>query len=281
MHRGFFVAGTDILIRSQRRFLRTTSGGFVKVARLQARSGSDFRGMEITESSPLPIVWVLRDAQLRIHRVTYEGEHRFVRDLELSPIPRQTLAVDQWKGRQRIGDEFYHRFESEEWDGPRFLRDWFVGVAEKIEPPFDIEEQEPWVHVDRSSQTLVIYRGIVPVYATLVSTGVEEHETPLGTFSIHRKMITDTMANLGVDVENDRYRIQDVPWTQYFEGSFALHAAFWHHRFGLPRSHGCINLSPTDAHRVFLETWPRIPVGWHGMSSRGTETQTSRVYVTQ
>ena len=35
------------------------------------------------------------------------------------------------------------------------------------------------------------------------------------------------------------YSIEDVPWTMYFLGGYALHAAFWHDKFGTRRSHGC------------------------------------------
>lgn len=280
LHRGFFIAGTDVQERSQRRFVRTTSGGYVKLAQLEARQGSDFHGVELGGDVQLPVAWTLRDSHPRLHRVR-DGEHRFVRDMELEIIPRQTLVTDLWRGRERVGDEFYHRLQSDAWEGDRWLRDWFVGVAEKIDPPFAVQDAEPWVHVDLSSQTLVVYRGREPVYATLVSSGLEGHDTPTGVFTIHRKMVTDTMANLGPDAGEDSYRIQDVPWTQYFEGSFALHAAFWHHRFGLRRSHGCVNLAPADAHRVFRETWPRVPEGWHGVSTRDTPFRASRVVVTE
>ncbi len=281
LHHAFFIAGTDVRTRSSRRFLRTTGGGFVKVSRLEQRRGSELRGVELSEATELPVAWLLRNARPRIHRERADGTHRFVRDEETDALERQTIINDIWRGRERIGDHFYHRLESEAWEGARFVRDWFVGVAEKLEPPFELEEDEPWVHIDISSQTLVIYRGETPVYATLVSTGVDEHDTPLGTFTIHKKMVTDTMADLGPEAGDDSYRIQDVPWTQYFEGSFALHAAFWHHRFGLPRSHGCVNLTPADAHRVFQETWPRVPDGWHGVNTRQTGFRASRVHITE
>ncbi len=280
LHRGFFIAGTDVRQRAQRRFVRTPSGGFVKLAQLEARRGSEFHGFELGDEVQLPIAWTLRDSHPRIHRVR-DGEHRFVRDMELAILPRQTVITNLWRERVRVGDDFYHRLQSDDWEGERWLRDWFVGVAEKIEPPFEVEEDEPWIHVDLSSQTLVAYRGREPVYATLVSSGLPSHATPTGVFRIHKKMVTDTMANLGPDAGEDSYRIQDVPWTQYFEGSFALHAAFWHHRFGLQRSHGCVNLAPADAHRLFLETWPRVPDGWHGVSTRETPFRASRVLITE
>lgn len=63
------------------------------------------------------------------------------------------------------------------------------------------------------------------------------------------------------------FQLRDVPYIQYFESGYALHAAYWHDVFGTPRSHGCVNLSPVDAHRLFLWTDPPIPDGWHAVNS--------------
>ena len=59
---------------------------------------------------------------------------------------------------------------------------------------------------------------------------------------------------------------------QYFQGGYALHAAFWHEDFGRPRSHGCINLSPRDAAWIFEWTEPHLPTEWHGMEAHGEGT---------
>lgn len=63
------------------------------------------------------------------------------------------------------------------------------------------------------------------------------------------------------------FQLRDVPYIQYFESGYALHAAYWHDVFGTPRSHGCVNLSPVDAHRVFLWTDPPVPEGWHAVNA--------------
>jgi len=165
--------------------------------------------------------------------------------------------------------------------GPRYLRSWFAAVANRLTRPKDIPRGRPWVHVDTRQQTVVLYgENGAPVYATLASTGIEGHETPVGIFEIRRKRVTDTMADLGPEAGDDRYRVEDVPWTQYFEGSYALHAAFWHTRFGIKRSHGCVNLSPPDAFRIFEGTLPEVPGGWHGLSTEGTRFRGSYVVVT-
>ena len=66
-------------------------------------------------------------------------------------------------------------------------------------------------------------------------------------------------------VEN--YAIQAIPWVQYFEGSNGFHAAFWHDQFGHARSHGCVNLAPTDARWLFEFTQPNLPPGWDAVLS--------------
>ncbi len=64
------------------------------------------------------------------------------------------------------------------------------------------------------------------------------------------------------------FELRDVPYVQYFEAGYALHAAYWHDVFGKARSHGCVNLSPIDAHRLFDWTDPPVPEGWHGIVSQ-------------
>lgn len=62
------------------------------------------------------------------------------------------------------------------------------------------------------------------------------------------------------------FELRDVPWIQYFAKGYALHGAYWHDVFGVPRSHGCVNLSPIDARIVFNFTDPPVPAGWHGVN---------------
>jgi L,D-transpeptidase catalytic domain len=62
------------------------------------------------------------------------------------------------------------------------------------------------------------------------------------------------------------FELRDVPWIQYFAAGYALHGAYWHDVFGIPRSHGCVNLSPIDARYVFFWTDPPVPTGWHGIN---------------
>ncbi len=67
------------------------------------------------------------------------------------------------------------------------------------------------------------------------------------------------------DKEAGAFELLDVPYVQYFHEGYAIHSAYWHDHFGTARSHGCINLAPIDAMRVFRFTEPAVPEGWHGV----------------
>jgi len=128
---------------------------------------------------------------------------------------------------------------------------------------------EKWIDVNITKQVMMLYEGTDPVFATLVSTGEAGLEdakhttaTKRGIFRIHTKHVTATMASAEIGEE---FELQDVPYVQYFDKEgYAIHGAYWHDRFGVPKSHGCINLSPEDARRLFHWTEPKVPVGWHG-----------------
>ncbi len=62
------------------------------------------------------------------------------------------------------------------------------------------------------------------------------------------------------------FELRDVPWIQYFAAGYALHGAYWHDSFGVPRSHGCVNMAPIDARLVFFWTNPPVPEGWQGIN---------------
>ena len=147
-------------------------------------------------------------------------------------------------------------------DGRLIPNDALRIVPHTPRPAF-VPQSARYLAISLSTQTLVAYDGPRPIYATLISTGRDGFATPTGIFRIQHKHITTTMdGEAGTD---ESYRIEDVPWTMYFSGSVALHAAFWHERFGQPRSHGCVNLAPKDAQWLFAWSSPSLPPGLHGV----------------
>lgn len=132
-------------------------------------------------------------------------------------------------------------------------------------PPADLPDRGLWVDVDVRQQILTVYDGSSPVYVTLVSTGKRGHSTPLGTFRVFDKMVTVDMMSRKDAPEDDRYHVEEVPWSMHFWPRYALHGAYWHWGFGNRASHGCVNLSPRDARWIFDRLDPELPPGWHSV----------------
>jgi hypothetical protein len=138
--------------------------------------------------------------------------------------------------------------------------------------PEGIGQRERWLDVDRRNQTLVAYLGETPLFATLVSTGrgidVGPSATPAGLYRIWVKLTASDMDNLdeltrsAVTEPQEPYGVEAVPFVMFFHNGVGLHATYWHDGFGMPKSHGCVNLSLRDAERLFDFTGPKVPPGW-------------------
>ena len=117
-----------------------------------------------------------------------------------------------------------------------------------VQKPAEVDT-EKWVSVDLYEQVAVAYEGDKPVFATLVSSGLDEWPTNEGVFHVYVRFERTRMS--GAYSQPDFYYLQEVPWTMYFDDQIALHGAYWHDGFGFRRSHGCVNLTVTDAHWLF------------------------------
>jgi len=108
-----------------------------------------------------------------------------------------------------------------------------------------------WIEINLFQQTMAVYEDGQLLYASLVTSGIAPIYTRPGIFQIYKKLPLETMQGATEEDRSDFYYLQDVPWTMYFDEGRALHAAYWRTYFGYPASHGCINLSPTDAHWLY------------------------------
>jgi hypothetical protein len=63
---------------------------------------------------------------------------------------------------------------------------------------------------------------------------------------------------IGEDEESpDYFDLPGVPWDTFFdlEGR-AIHGTYWHNDYGVPRSHGCVNVSIDAAQWIYRWTHP-------------------------
>lgn len=243
----------------ERRFAMTTDARLVPTSKLKPARGSTFHGVDMTKGWELPLAFVHRQGAKRydLSRLALD---------EAGPLPRHTAV--QLTGRsKRLGGVRLVEAKDGTW-----VRDADVAIAVKPSRlPWFAKGNVKWIDISINNQTLILYEGKTPVYATAASTGRDglgdpktTYSTVRGTFRIRDKHVTTTMDSHEV---GNQFELRDVPWVQYFEGGYAIHAAPWHDDYGKPRSHGCINLSPIDARRVFLWTDPPVPEGWHGVTA--------------
>lgn len=105
-----------------------------------------------------------------------------------------------------------------------------------------------WVGVSTYEQNLVAYEGERPVMATLVSTGDMDEErwrTDAGVWKV--ELFWESGPMEGEAGSDDFYALEQVPYHMYFNWREALHGVYWHDNFGYYWSHGCVNLSVSDA----------------------------------
>ncbi len=254
-HGGVALIGSFVAPESAqgRRFAISTDGRLLPADKLKPDPGSAFHGYDIRHAG-LPVGLVrAKDA----HGYRLEGG-RFV--------PAEPLAfrgIVPLTGNVRMqGDTRL----VEARDGGWLKSEELGTVAKPSALPGWVKKTTKWIDVSLANQTLTLWEGDVPVYATLISSGRDGMgepgktlSTPQGIFRIYQKHVTTTMDS---DVSDHEFELRDVPWVMYFKGGYALHGAYWHDDFGRPRSHGCVNLAPIDARYVFSWSSPNVPEHW-------------------
>ncbi len=265
MVRGFYLGLDKEVSAFSGRMWRTTRGMFVPRDHvLVHKPKTEFEGVWMSkegETRKLPLAWVVG-----VHGWKYAFDEETKRMKRTEKIARFTLAQLSGK-RQQLEEYGYHETTEGFW-----IRDADLAITRTIPAPKDVAPDEKWIDVNLSTQTLVAFEGERPVFATIISSGrhddkdkAKDHRTVTGTYRVYEKHVASTME---ADTASDGpYKIEDVPWIMYFEGSYALHGAFWHSSFGRERSHGCVNMQPLDAKAVFAWTGPTVPAGWHGVKA--------------
>ncbi len=255
---GFAVAVVEERRLGRELYGRTNRGLWVPMRDLGAARTFAFRGADVGTlvDGTIPFAWVVVDHA----RLFSRRGQMFVANGERLSRFQKSGFLEQVDGFQGS----YARVDDDNWIRTRDVRHPTLAPP-PAEPGIPLGER--WIDIELASQTLVAYEGTRPVFATIVSTGKSKRkghpfETPLGVHRIWVKLLSSVMDNLENEEASRYYRIEDVPYVQYFSKGVGLHAAFWHRSFGHVRSHGCVNLAPLDAKRLFTWTGPHMPAGW-------------------
>ncbi|MBN2718959.1 MAG: L,D-transpeptidase [Deltaproteobacteria bacterium] len=262
------------------RYYRTPEGKYIATsdAVISGRI-STFRGVSLSRADHWPVGWVNSREAWVYSSPSVSAQNRV----------RQLVRYDFFSVLEEVtqGRKRFYRIGEDAWVLGQHVR-----VATTAPRPRGVLDDERWVDVDVNQQIATAYVGDVPVYATLVSTGrYGGSKTVTGAFRIWVKVAAIAMDNTDEEEELDTdtgatstdtaparerklYSLQDVPWTQFFHESYAIHAVYWHDRFGNRKSHGCVNMAPADARWFYEWTAPHVPEGWWSVysteSDRGT-----------
>jgi hypothetical protein len=255
---GFAVAIVEEQEITGHRYGRTNRGLWVPMRDFGPARTLPLQGAVLAPSNEpvIPVAWVVVD-----HAPIYARNGG-----SFSPTGASLERFEQVQWLEEKGgmSGSYARIGDTQWIRQKDVRH---PTKEPPPPEPEIEWGARWIDIELATQTLVAYEGTTPAFATIVSTGRGQRkghpfETPKGVHRIWVKLLTTTMDNLEDDNASRYWRIEDVPFVQFFSKGVALHAAFWHRSFGNVRSHGCVNLTPLDARWLFSWTGPRLPSGW-------------------
>lgn len=199
---------------------------------------SRYSGMIIPAMPPMPVGWLLN----HLRAAEYPGGP----PSQLNPFLYRFTRINIYGQQIHEGYTWYQIGENQ------WVHQFKVAKIAPIQQPPTIDTHR-WIAIDLYEQTLTAYEGDQPVFATLVSSGMAMWPTNEGTFHIYWRLPVTDMS--GSEGEPDYYFLEDIPYTMYFDDEIALHGTYWHEAFGFRKSHGCVNISITDAKWLF--EWTR------------------------
>lgn len=230
-------------------YWKTDKNQYVPVDAIARHNPSMFSGVLLVDRK-LPLGFPIRKGSKRENLPVPIYDRPRGKIVAQSPA-REPLPL---LGEKTTGRSRWYRVGTCRWVAARD-----VAVAFQKPVPPGLRKGEKWLDVDLDQQTLVAYIEHKPIFATVVSTGKEGYSTKRGIFRIYWKVgQTDMKNEVGAD---EQYLASSVPWSMFFWKGQALHGAYWHDDFGIPKSHGCINLAPKDARFLFEWSTPSLPVG--------------------
>jgi len=214
-------------------WVQVNDGQWMPASQLAVVRPSEYSGVYFDKPLAYPMAWVL----IPHHPSPYPGAPHD----ETRPLMARYARVNIFKTVVIDGWEWY-LVGPEHW-----VKQTYVARPLMIEAPPKVKGR--WFSVDLYEQVLIAYEEDTPVFATLISSGLEDWPTREGTFTVWSRQRNGHMS--GAEGGADFYSLENVPWVMYYDDAISLHGTYWHDGFGYRHSHGCVNMSITDAHWVF------------------------------
>lgn len=143
------------------------------------------------------------------------------------PIYRGGLSVAQIPGQKKIAS---------------------ISKTPLVVGPLDTEKA---IHVNISEQRLYAFEHGRLANTFLISSGTYKYPTPIVESKVLAKIpIMDYRWSYGPN-HPENYNLPNVRWNLRFWPHYYLHSAYWHNNFGNRMSHGCVNISISNAEWLF------------------------------
>ncbi len=147
----------------------------------------------------------------------------------------------------------------------------------------EVPPEEKRILVNLKTQRLFAFEGKDVVFETTISSGIPREEpgpngiptkTPTGKFRIFNKTPSRHMGEGDLVSSLDAYELPGVPWVAFFHPTgVAFHGTYWHDNFGIPMSHGCVNMRTEEALWLYRWSHPVVPPTARRRSGRGTQVE--------
>ncbi|MGD0576322.1 MAG: L,D-transpeptidase [Anaerolineales bacterium] len=165
--------------------------------------------------------------------------------------------------RDEQGQVWYHIQDLGAYAPAQGLRPIAAEEVSALSP--EVENKKIVVDLDR--QDLSAFENEVEVFHATIASGPQINKpdskemvwaTSPGSHRVQWKRVGVWMA---AGNAASGYDLPGVGWTTCFisTNGVAIHSTYWHNDYGVPKSHGCVNARPEDAHWVFRWTQPAVP----------------------
>jgi len=244
-----FISYFDEAVIDGNRYYMISSGEWMTAVEIsRIGSPSRYQGLSFSRTPNQTFGWILYPIEVK-QTPGYEND-------DYSGMYINRYQVVQVYHVKQISDMKWFMIGPDQWIPEK--REWqrLIGqVIPNTNPPEGVENSR-WIEVNLQEQTIAVYDQYELVFATLVSTGIPPFWTQPGLFQIYQKHNSTPMRGSFEFDRSDAYYLEDVPWTMYYDGAYALHGAYWHNGFGSIRSRGCINISVADSRWIY--DWAEI-----------------------
>jgi hypothetical protein len=214
-------------------WIKINDGQWMPASQLAIARPSEFTGVYLDGGLAYPMAWMLVSGYPSRAPGTAPDQSQPIIERYTRLNIFATTEVDGWQ---------WYLVGPEQW-----VKQTSVARVLFVDRPPQVKGR--WFAVDLYEQVMVAYDDDTPVFATLVSSGLEDWPTNEGIFNVWSRQTNGNMS--GAEGGADFYSLENVPWVMYFDDAISLHGTYWHDGFGYRHSHGCVNLTITDAYWAY------------------------------